>query len=239
MMTKELYLDDMYLRVFEAKVVSVENEKYVVLDQSGFYPKSGGIDNDLGTLTRTEDGSTFNVVHVAKVKGNISHEIEPTGLNVGDKVKGELDWTRRYELMRYHTAAHVLSGLFFKLGNVKVTGNNMVVGQGRIDFNFPEFDRQIVEDLVQKANDVLKKDLPVVTYQIEREEMDQEPSLMKLAMGLPPSIKHVRIVEITDFDKQPDGGCHVAKLGEIGEISIKKIQNKGKNNRRLYFELSD
>jgi misacylated tRNA(Ala) deacylase len=67
--------------------------------------------------------------------------------------------------------------------------------------------------------------------------MDQDPSFMKLAMGLPSSIKKVRIVEITDFDKQPDGGCHVTKLGEIGEIVIKKIQNKGKNNRRLYFEL--
>ncbi|TFG17941.1 MAG: alanyl-tRNA editing protein, partial [Promethearchaeota archaeon] len=121
MMTKELYLDDMYLREFKAKVIAVENEKYVVLDQSGFYPKSGGIENDLGSLKRIRDGTTFNVVHVMKVKGNISHEIEPTGLNVGDVVKGELDWTRRYELMRYHTAAHVLSGLFFQLGNVKVT----------------------------------------------------------------------------------------------------------------------
>ncbi len=236
-MTKELFLDDMYLQEFEAEVISVADEKYVTLDQSIFYPKSGGIDNDLGTLVRSEDGTEFNVVHVAKVKGNISHEIEPVGLNVGDLVKGKLDWNRRYELMRYHTAAHVLSGLFFKMGNVKVTGNHMVVGQGRIDFNFPEFDRQIVENLVQEANEIIKKDLVVITYYIDRKEMDQDPSFMKLAMGLPASIKKVRIVEITDFDKQPDGGCHVAKLGEIGEILIKKIQNKGKNNRRLYFEL--
>jgi misacylated tRNA(Ala) deacylase len=236
-MTKELFLDDMYLREFEAEVVGVELEKYIILDQTGFYPKSGGIENDLGTLIRTEDGSEFNVVYVAKIKGNISHEIEPIGLKVGDRVQGKLDWTRRYQLMRYHTAAHVLSGLFFKIGNVKVTGNNMVVGQGRIDFNFPEFDREIVENLVQEANEIIKKDLSVVTYYITRKEMDQEPSLMKLAMGLPASIKHVRIVEITDFDRQPDGGCHVAKLGEIGEIQILKIQNKGTNNRRLYFEL--
>ena len=236
-MTKELFLDDMYLQEFEAEVVAVENEKFVTLDQTGFYPKSGGIDNDLGSLIRIEDGSEFKVIHVAKEKGNISHEIEPFGLKVGDRVNGKLDWNRRYQLMRYHTAAHVLSGLFFKMGNVKVTGNNMVVGQGRIDFNFPEFDRQIVENLVQEANEIIKKDLAVSTNYISRKEMDQDPSLMKLAMGLPSSIKQVRIVEIMEFDKQPDGGCHVAKLGEIGEILIKKIQNKGKNNRRLYFEL--
>jgi misacylated tRNA(Ala) deacylase len=237
-MTTELYLDDMYLREFEAEVVDVEQDKYITLDQTGFYPKSGGIDNDLGVFIRIEDGMEFNVVHVAKIKGDISHEIEPLGLNVGDKVKGKLDWNRRYELMRYHTAAHVLSGLFFKIGNVKVTGNNMVVGQGRIDFNFPEFDREIVENLVEEANEIIKKDLSIRIYYIERKEMDQDPSLMKLAMGLPKSIKRVRIVEIMDFDKQPDGGCHVAKLGEIGKIHIKKIQNKGKNNRRLYFELN-
>lgn len=236
-MTKELFLNDMYLQEFEAEVVGLEQEKYVILNQTGFYPKSGGIDNDLGTLIRIDDGSKFNIVHVAKIKGNISHEIDLVGLKVGDRVTGKLDWSRRYQLMRYHTAAHVLSGLFFKIKNVKVTGNNMVVDQGRIDFNFPEFDREIVENLVQEANIVIKKDLPVTTYYIDRKEMDQDPSFMKLEMGLPNSIKQVRIVEITGFDKQPDGGCHVAKLGEIGEILIKKIQNKGKNNRRLYFEL--
>jgi len=237
-MAKELYLDDMYLREFEAEVVGIDQEKYVTLDQTGFYPKSGGIDNDLGTLIRTEDRAEFNVVHVAKVIGNISHEIEPIGLKVGDHVIGKLDWNRRYQLMRYHTAAHVLSGLFFKMGNVKVTGNDMVVEQGRIDFNFSEFDRQSVENLVQEANEIIKKDLAVITYYIDRKEMDQDPSLMKLAMELPASIKRVRIVEITDFDRQPDGGCHIVKLGEIGKIIIKKIENKGKNNRRLYFELT-
>jgi misacylated tRNA(Ala) deacylase len=139
--------------------------------------------------------------------------------------------------MRYHTAAHVLSGVFFNEGKVKVTGNNLVLGKGRIDFNFPNFERNLVEKFVERSNEIIQSDLNVESYYITREELEQDASLMKLNMGLPKNIKQVRIIDIKSFDKQPDGGCHVSHLGEIGKISITKIQNKGKNNRRLYFEL--
>ncbi|MHA1718570.1 MAG: alanyl-tRNA editing protein [Promethearchaeota archaeon] len=238
-MTKKLYLEDMYRKEFEAVVENISEEKYITLNQTCFYPKSGGVDNDIGTLKRLSDNEEFKVVFTRKMGEDISHEIEEPGLQVGDKIKGIIDWNRRFELMRYHTAAHVLSGLFFNEGNVKVTGNNLVVGKGRVDFNFPNFEREIVEKLVERSNEIISQNLPVETYYISRDELEKDPSLTKLAMGLPKEIKQVRIVDIKDFDRQPDGGCHVSHLGEIGKITITKIQNKGKNNRRLYFELKN
>ncbi|MFX0090510.1 MAG: alanyl-tRNA editing protein [Candidatus Hodarchaeota archaeon] len=234
-MAKELYLDDMMLKEFEAEVVSVTDRKYVGLDQTAFYPKSGGVANDEGTLTRGND--VFQVVYVGKFKGKISHEISSDGLQVGDKVVGKLDWNRRYNLMRHHTAAHVLSGIFFNHSSAKITGNDITLGQGRIDFNIENFDRSLIEDYVEKANEIIRQDLPVEVYNMERTELDQHPDLTKLAMGLPKGISNVRIVDIKGFDRQPDGGCHVLALKEIGTITIKKIVNKGKNNRRLYFNL--
>ncbi len=236
-MTKILYTDDMQQTEFSAEVLEVAEEGHIVLDQTCFYPKSGGVDNDTGKFERKSDNQTFNVVMVKKQGNNILHEIEPTGLKKGDKITGIIDWNRRLELMRYHTAAHVLSGIFYKEGQVKVTGNNLILGQGRIDFNFPDFDRSLIEKFVSQANDLIKQDLPVETFYINREELDKDPDLTKLVMGLPSNIKRVRIVDIKGFDKQPDGGCHVAHLNLIGEIEITKIKNKGKNNRRLYFLL--
>lgn len=236
-MTKALYLEDMYLKEFEAVVESVSEGKFIVLDQTAFYPKSGGVDNDSGIFRRLSDNKEFKVIFARKTENEISHEVEETGLEVGDKILGILDWNRRFELMRYHTAAHVLSGVFFNEGKVKVTGNNLVLGKGRIDFNFSNFERDLVEKFVERSNEIIQSDLNVESYYITRDELEQDASLMKLNMGLPKNIKHVRIVDIKTFDKQPDGGCHVSHLGEIGKIQIQKIQNKGKNNRRLYFEL--
>ncbi|QEE15802.1 alanyl-tRNA editing protein [Promethearchaeum syntrophicum] len=236
-MTKILYLQDMNLKEFEGVVESVSEGKFIVINQTAFYPKSGGVDNDLGIFRRLSDNKEFKVIFVRKIENEIFHEVDELGLKTGDKILGILDWKRRFELMRYHTAAHVLSGVFFNEGNVKVTGNNLTMGKGRIDFNFPNFDRELVEKFVERSNEIISSDLSVETYYITRDEMEQDSTLMKLNMELPKNIKHVRIVDIKSFDKQPDGGCHVSHLGEIGKISIQKIQNKGKNNRRLYFKL--
>lgn len=235
-MAKALYLEDMLQKEFEAEVVSVKDGKYVVLDQTAFYPKSGGIANDEGTLSRGSD--VFKVVYVGKFGGDISHEVDHEGLLVGDKVKGSLDWERRYKLMRYHTAAHVLSGAFYKNLGAKITGNDVATtDQGRIDFNLEHFDRTLIEEQVEKSNEIIQKDFPVEVYNLNRSEVEDDPDLVKLAMGIPKGIQSIRIVDIKGFDRQPDGGCHVQSLREIGKISIKKLVNKGKNNRRLYFTI--
>ncbi len=235
-MSKALYLNDMLLKEFEAEVVSVKDGKYIVLDQTLFYPKSGGIANDEGTLVRGSD--TFNVVYVGKFGSQISHEVDKEGIKIGDKVTGTLDWNRRYNLMRFHTAAHVLSGAFFKNLGAKITGNEISsLDQGRIDFNLENFDRKLIEEQVEKSNEIIQADYPVEVYYLQRSEVEKDPDLIKLAMGLPKNIDVIRIVDIKNFDRQPDGGCHVSSLKEIGKISIKKLVNKGKNNRRLYFTI--
>ncbi|MHA2365284.1 MAG: alanine--tRNA ligase-related protein [Candidatus Hodarchaeales archaeon] len=235
-MVKELYQDNMSLKEFETEVESVKDGKYVVLNQTAFYPRSGGIDYDEGTLTRLSDGKVFNVIFTGKF-GEISHEVDQEGLKAGDKVKGVLNWDRRYKLMRYHTALHVLSGVFYNDLGAKISGNNASVDKGRMDFTLEHFDRVIIEEHVKKANDVIKQDLPVEVYYINRDKLDEDPALTKLVMGLPKGISKVRIVDIKNFDRQPDGGCHVARLSEIGEIITKKLDNRGKNNRRLYFTI--
>ena len=234
-MVKEIYLDNMFLKNFEAEVVSVKEGKFIILNQTAFYPKAGGVANDEGQIIRGSD--TYNVVYVGKFGGDISHEVDKEGLNIGDKVTGILNWERRYKLMRYHTAAHVLSGAFYKNLHAKITGNELDINQGRSDFNLANFDRSLIEEQVNLSNQIIQKDYPIEVYYLDRTKVDNDTDLLKLSMGLPKHIKNVRIVDIKNFDRQPDGGCHVKSLKEIGRICIGKLVNKGKDNRRLYFTI--
>ncbi|MHA1542441.1 MAG: alanine--tRNA ligase-related protein [Candidatus Hodarchaeales archaeon] len=161
-MEEALYLNDMYLQQFEAEVISVTDGKFIVLNQTAFYPKSGGISYDQGVLIR--DNEEFPVIFVGKFGGKISHEVEKVGLKVGDRIKGKLDWNRRHTLMRYHTAAHVLSGAFYKKKKKKITGNEISIDQGRIDFNLDDFDRSLIEEQVEKSNEIINADYPVEIY---------------------------------------------------------------------------
>ena len=109
-MSKALYMDECYLKEFEATVESVKDDKYVVLNQTAFYPLSGGVAYDTGVFIK--DNEEFPVVYVGKFEGKISHEVSKPGLKQGDKIIGKIDWPRRYKLMRLHSAAHLVSGIF-------------------------------------------------------------------------------------------------------------------------------
>ncbi|MBU1974924.1 MAG: alanyl-tRNA editing protein [Nanoarchaeota archaeon] len=233
-MTKALYMDDCYLKEFDAIVASVKDDKYVVLDQTLFYPNSGGVEHDTGTLIK-EDGTEFKVVFAGKFSGEISHEVDQPGLKPGDKVHGVLDWDRRYLLMRYHTAAHVLSGVFSQETQAQITGNQLTTQKGRIDFALDNFDREQLSGYFEKANSLIEKDLPIKIYAMSREEAD--PMVFKLAKAMPSSMKEFRIVDIEGFDRQADGGAHVKSLKEVGPLEFLKAENKGKNNRRVYFRI--
>lgn len=236
-MVKALYLDDSYLKEFDAAVESVKDDKYVVLSETAFYPNSGGQLHDTGKFIK--DNEEFNVVYAAKFGDVISHEVDKPGLKQGDKVKGVIDWDRRYRLMRSHTAAHVLSAIFHKEIGALITGNQLDLEKSRIDFNLENFDREKINDYVVKGNELIDKDLPISVSYISREEALQKPEIAKLAKGLPEGIKEIRIVAIGDFDEQADGGTHVKSLKEVGHLEIVKCENKGKNNRRVYFRLKE
>jgi misacylated tRNA(Ala) deacylase len=234
-MSGTIYLDDSYQKECEATVVSVKDGKFVVLDSNLFYPKGGGQPHDTGRLIRGDE--EFSVVFVGKFDGKISHEVDREGLKEGDRVRCVLDWERRYMLMRMHTAAHLLAATMNKELDVLITGNQLGTEKTRFDFSMEEFDREKFDEIVEKANDLLSQDLELKVYELPREEAMEIPGVVKLANALPPSIKVLRIVEIPGIDVQADGGTHVTNLNEVGKISILKLENKGKANRRIYFTL--
>ena len=234
-MTEALYMKDSYLKNWDAKVVSVKDDKYIILDKTAFYPKGGGQPWDEGYIIK--DGEKFKVVYVGKFSGEISHEVEKPGLKEGDLVICEIDWERRYTYMRYHTACHLVSNLLFRRANAKITGNQIELDKARMDFSMEDYSPEKLHTYVNEANEIIQKNLPVTIGYLSREEVLQKPELARLAIGLPKNIKEFRIIKIGDIDEQVDGGTHIKSLNEIGKIEIIKTVNKGKNNRRMYFVL--
>ncbi|MFP4403265.1 MAG: alanyl-tRNA editing protein [Candidatus Woesearchaeota archaeon] len=235
-MTKLIYLEDAYLKEATAKIVKINNNE-VILDKTIFYPNSGGQLNDVGSFLRLSVNKKFNVINCIKKDGEVIHILEENNLSEGDELKINIDWNRRYKLMRYHTTAHLISGIFSKKTNAKITGNQLYEDKGRIDFNLDNFNRELIENLISEANELIKKDLDIKTYYITKDELLKNPDLIKLSIGFNNNIDKIRIVEIDNFDSQPDAGTHVKKLSEIGKINLLKIENKGKMNRRVYFTL--
>jgi misacylated tRNA(Ala) deacylase len=234
-MARALYLEDSYLRECDATVVSVKDDKFVVLDQTVFYPKGGGQPHDTGRMLR--NGEVFGVVFVGKFSGEISHEIDRAGLKAGDRVHCVLDWERRYKLMRSHAAAHVFASALCNGTGALVTGNQLELDKVRFDFSLERFEPQVLEEYVGKANELFRTDTPVKWYELPRDEALSIPGVVKMAEAFPPNIPRLRIVEIVGFDRQADGGTHVRSLREVGQIEVLKTENKGKNNRRVYFTL--
>ena len=235
-MTKTLFLVDSYLKQSPASVVSVKDGKYIILEQTIFYPKGGGQPHDTGKIIK--DNKTFNVVYVGKFSGEISHEVDATGLQADDKVNCILNWERRYKLMRSHTAAHVLASLLNKGTGALTTGNQLEEDHVRFDFSLEKFDKVLLEAYLTKANKLFGTDIPVKWYELPREEAMKIPGVVKMAVAFPPNIPVLRIVEIVGLDRQADGGTHVRNLKEVGKVKLIKTQNKGKNNRRIYFKLN-
>lgn len=233
-MERPLYLLNPYLKDFEATVTKVDRT-YVVLDQTGFYPNSGGQPFDKGTMERTSDGKVFQVVYVGKFDGVISHEVDSQGLEPGDKVHCKIDWPRRHLFMRYHTAAHVLSAIIHRETGAMITGNQIAEDKTRIDFSLEEFNKDKIYSYAEEANRLIQKALPVHFSFLSRHEVENDPHLVKLAKGMPPEIQEFRIVEIEGLDRQACGGCHVKNTSEIGKLHIRDIENKGRSNRRVYF----
>ncbi len=231
-MTRKLYWEEPYSKDFAAKIVSVEGPT-VVLDRTLFYPRGGGVACDTGTI----NGS--RVLETTKTEDKILHTMEnPSSLRSGDDVKGAVDWDRRHRLMRMHTAGHLLSSVLYSKANCRITGNQIDVDRSRMDFNLEAFDRSQIESYVTEANEIIRKDAPVKTYFLKREEALRLPDMVKLAEAMPPAEPELRIVEIQGVDRQADGGLHVSHLKEIGQIQLLKLENKGKTNRRLYYDLT-
>jgi misacylated tRNA(Ala) deacylase len=234
-MTTHLYHEDSYLKRFEAQITAA-SELGVALDQTAFYPGGGGQPYDQGVLQSGAD--TYRVERMKRADGEIWHVVEEHALEVGFQVTGEIDWKRRYQLMRVHTAMHILCGVIWRDYSVSVTGGNMEPLRGRMDFEFESLTKDLVAEIEEKINVEVEAGRPINTKILPRDEAFEIPDLIRTKINLlPPAIQEVRVVEIEGLDLQADGGTHVANTQEVGGLHIVDYKSKGAMNKRLVVEL--
>ena len=235
-MTELLFRDDAYLKTATARVVAVQDGA-VTLDRTVFYPLGGGQPGDTGFLIR-DNGDRLAVIDTRKgvEPGTVAHRIAP-GLampEVGEAVGLEIDWDRRYALMRLHTALHVMSCVVV----APVTGGNIAPDKARLDFDI-DITLLDADRIAQGTNELIARGVATETVWITDEELDARPELVKTMSVQPPrGAGRVRLLKIPDIDLQPCGGTHVANIAEIGGIRVLRIRNEGKRNKRVEIALA-
>src|SRR6187551_1574625 len=236
---------DAYERELPARVLEVSSTAgapLIVLSATTFYPGGGGQPSDRGVILRTADGRSWTVNAARRVGGELVHELEAPEdgelPHPGDSVAVELDWARRYALMRTHTALHALCGVAWRDHGALVTGGNMEPGTGRMDFEFATMSGDLVDSIEATVNEELRASRDVRVNVLPRDEAFAIPDLIRTKINLlPPGISQVRTFEIVGLDLQADGGTHVANTSEVGLIKIVDYKSKGAINKRIYIEI--
>jgi misacylated tRNA(Ala) deacylase len=238
-MTELLYQTDSYLKDFDAVITSVlMAERAVVLDRTAFYPGGGGQPCDFGVLT--VDGTNYPVDKVKKQGNDVLHFLggDLPLPSEGANTRGTLDGARRYELMRTHTALHILCGTVFRDYGALVTGGDMEPGRGRLDFEFETMRGELVREIEAAINKEVAQAREIRVQILPREEAFQIPDLIRTKINLlPEGITHVRTIEIVGLDLQADGGTHVRNTSEVGAIRVVDYKSKGAINKRIYIEI--
>jgi misacylated tRNA(Ala) deacylase len=232
-----IFRDDAYQKSCEATVTAVDGAG-IRLDRTVFYPTGGGQPGDVGTL-RFEDGGILPIVEARK---GADHEdvvhVPEDGAALpapGAKVIAEIDWERRHRMMRIHSCMHVLCAIV----EGDVTGGQVGDGKGRLDFNLPDT-RLDKEAITAALNRIVAEDHPLSSRWITEDELSQTPELVRTMSVKPPmGAGRVRLMEIEGVDLQPCGGTHVRRTGEIGPVKVTKIENKGRQNRRINIAFAD
>lgn len=236
MTTELLFRDDAYLKSCPARVTAV-TERGIELDRTVFYPAGGGQAGDTGWLRRA-DGLAVRVADTRKGDAfdSVVHipEAGAPALAVGDAVTAELDWERRYAMMRIHTCLHVLSCVVV----APVTGGNIAPDKGRLDFDI-DMSLLDAEKIEREVNALIERAVDTRTVWITDEELDAKPELVKTMSVQPPrGAGRVRLLEIPGIDLQPCGGTHLRNIGEIGRVKVLKIRSEGKRNKRVEVGLA-
>jgi misacylated tRNA(Ala) deacylase len=232
-----LFQTDAYVREFEGRVIAVEANA-VALDRTAFYPGGGGQPPDRGFLSA--GGRRWEVLTAHREGEEIWHEVAGEPPPLGITVSGQLDWERRYALMRTHTAMHILCGVIWRDYGARVTGGNMEPLRGRMDFEFETMRQELVREIEEKINIEVAEARPVRVRILPREEAFAIPDLIRTRVNLlPEGIQQVRVVEIVGLDLQADGGTHVANTREVGRIRIVDYKSKGRLNKRIEIALED
>ncbi|MFQ5637837.1 MAG: alanyl-tRNA editing protein [bacterium] len=236
-MTEILYQTDSYKKELQAKVVAIEDGA-MILDKTIFYPGGGGQPADDGKIIW--NGYVARIEKVKKVGVDLRHWLSGPLPEVGHRVTCKLDWQRRYQLMRTHTALHILCGVIWRDFKAQVTGGNMEPCRGRLDFELESMSADFSEKVEGLINQEVEAARPVRVKILPRDEAFQIPDLIRTKINLlPEGIERVRIVEIVGLDLQADGGTHVANTKEVGLIKIVEHKSKGQINKRLRIEIED
>ncbi|MEO1398813.1 MAG: alanyl-tRNA editing protein [Pseudomonadota bacterium] len=233
--TTQLFAEDAYLSTAEAKVVAIGDGGHIVLDQTNFYATSGGQPGDSGLFERA-DGTSLTVettVYASGGKTTILHKLAEGAAipEVGETLTLHVDWKRRYNLMRMHTACHLLSVVC----PLPITGAAVGEMESRVDFDMTDTaDKAALTEAMMK---IVNANHSVFTKWVDEAELDANPDLVKSKNVKPPRglgrIRLIGIGENASIDSQPCGGTHVGETSEVGEIHIGKIEKKGRENRRM------
>lgn len=235
-MTELIYHVDSYVREFEAVVTeSVAEAHGIRLSRTAFFPGGGGQPHDTGVLKVA--AMEIPVTSVAKGNLHVLDSAYPLP-EPGTSVIGLVNWDRRYQLMRTHTAMHILCGVVWRDYGASVTGGNMEPLSGRMDFEFDRLQKELVGEIEAKINAEVAAAHDVRVKILPRDEAFQIPDLIRTKINLlPEGISEVRTVEIVGLDLQADGGTHVANTREVGRMRITDYKSKGGINKRIYLEL--
>jgi misacylated tRNA(Ala) deacylase len=238
-MTELLYLTDAYATEFDAIVTDLsidESGARIELDRTLFYPTGGGQPHDTGMI------DTHTVTEVTKAEGRVWHRVVIAGdaPKIGSTVHGTVDFGRRHQLMRTHTALHVLCGVIWNRWQVPVTGGNMEPLAARMDFAFDPLPEGFATEIESLVNAELAADRPIEVSFLPYAAAQTDPELIRTKVNLiPSSVEQIRVVDIVGLDKQADGGTHVRSTAEVGRIVVEKTESKGKGNKRLRVRIVD
>jgi misacylated tRNA(Ala) deacylase len=231
---------DAYAREVEADVVATDPEaSAVLLDRTVFYPGGGGQPADHGVLEGASGGS-WTVTGARKRENDIWHTVEGQPPAIDTRITARLDWERRHQLMRTHSALHVLCGVVWRDYGASVTGGNMEPLSGRMDFEFERMQADLVAEIERRVNEEIAADREIRVAILPRDEAFAIPDLIRTKINLlPDGIQEVRTVEIVGLDQQADGGTHVARTTEIGHVRVTGYESKGRINKRIRIAVED
>jgi misacylated tRNA(Ala) deacylase len=239
--THRLDWADPSVREWDCTVVwsdPADPEAGIVLDRSAFYPGGGGQPPDHGVLlwqgvqTRIVDTRKGDDLYLLPAPGD---PVPPAGT----AVRGALDDDRRTKLMRTHSGLHVLCGAVWRDFGAQVTGGNMEPGEARMDFNLPDIPPGFKQSLEDAVNAEIMADRRIDVRWLPRDEALAIADLVRTMGRQPPDTPNMRIVDIVGLDVQADGGTHVASTRQVGPIQIVKVDNKGRQNRRVRIRLAE
>ena len=235
-MTEELFNTDAYMRECNSKIVNVSEDR-IELDRTVFFPGGGGQPHDMGIL-KILNRENIDIPRVKRIDGKIIHFYEFGKIDIGEEVTCLINWDRRYKLMRTHTALHILCGVVWRDYGAVVTGGNMDILKGRMDFEVEALSSEMSHEIEEKVNLEIEKDLNIKVGFLPREEALEIPGLIRTKVNLlPESIKIFRTIDIEGLDIQSDGGTHVNSTKEVGKIVVTGHQSKGRINKRIRIEV--